>query len=115
MIVGGSLCCAIVLIALLAPLLAPHDPYAQDLANGASRRSGTTQGSGCTRSAPTSSAATTCRALIYGARISLLIGLAVMVISGLIGTTIGAARRLLRRPGRPRGDLPRHHAPRRCR
>ncbi|HKK29655.1 MAG TPA: ABC transporter permease, partial [Alphaproteobacteria bacterium] len=31
--VGGSILLAIVLMAVFAPLLAPHDPYAQDLFN----------------------------------------------------------------------------------
>jgi peptide/nickel transport system permease protein len=53
------------------------------------RRSGTTPGPGSTRSAPTISAAIICRALFYGARISLLIGISVAIISGFIGTTMG--------------------------
>jgi peptide/nickel transport system permease protein len=88
---------AIVLIALMAPLLAPHDPHAQDIVN---------------RRVPPiwfqwfwdDSRATWdhllgtdklgrdyLSRLIYGARISLLIGFSVALISGLIGTTLGVA------------------------
>ncbi len=71
-------------MALAAPLLAPHDPYAQDLVSRLMPPIWTQRpGPGCTHWAPTISAATTCRALIYGARISLLIGVAVMLISGV--------------------------------
>ncbi len=88
-LVGGAILLAVVFIALAAPLLAPYDPYAQDL----SRRllppiffSGYdpdhllgTDGFGRDYLSR----------LIYGARITLLIGVSVMVISGLIGTTLG--------------------------
>ncbi len=44
--------------------------------------------------------------------ISLLIGVSVMLISGMIGTALGIARRLLRRARRHGRDLRRHHAAR---
>jgi peptide/nickel transport system permease protein len=52
---GGALV-LIILMAICAPLVAPHDPYAQDLTR---RRSGTTPRPGRTRSAPTRWVATT--------------------------------------------------------
>jgi peptide/nickel transport system permease protein len=86
---GGGVLAFIALIALLAPVIAPHDPYAQDLARrlvnpvwsdgGSWRYPLGTDGLGrCYLSR-----------LLYGARISLLIGISAMLISGLIGTTLG--------------------------
>jgi len=80
---------AIVLVAVLAPLLAPYDPYAQDLQRrlippiwhpgGAWAHPLGTDGLGRDYLSR----------LIYGSQISLLIGVSVMVISGVIGTLLG--------------------------
>ena len=83
-IVGGTS-----LVAILAPLLAPHDPFAQDL----SRRlvvpwwmDGGTSGNvfGTDQLGRDYLAR-----LIYGARISMLIGIMTVVTSGLIGISLG--------------------------
>lgn len=82
-IVGG-----VALVALLAPLLAPHDPYVQDL----TRRLVPPVWMGGT---PEHLFGTDqlgrdyLSRLIYGARISMLIGLLTVICSGLIGTTLG--------------------------
>jgi len=90
-LIGGGVLLFIVLVALAAPLLAPHDPYAQEL----SRRfippiwheAGTwthpfgTDGYGRDYLSRT----------MYGAQVSLLIGLTAMLISGVIGTALGVA------------------------
>ena len=91
LLIGVGLLTLVTLTALLAPLIAPHDPYAQDLArrlippiwheNGAWSHVFGTDNLGRDYLSR----------VLYGARISLLIGLAVMVISGLIGTSLGLA------------------------
>lgn len=91
--IGGTVLVVIIAVALLAPLLAPHDPYDQQLAR---------------KLIPPiwhDSAKATWEhplgtdlfgrdylsRLIYGAQISLLIGFGAMFISGVIGTVLGVA------------------------
>jgi peptide/nickel transport system permease protein len=91
LLIGGAILLAIVLMALLAPLVAPHDPYDQQLAR---------------KLVPPiwhATAKTTwahplgtdhlgrdyLSRLLYGAQISLLIGFSAMLISGVIGTVLG--------------------------
>ena len=91
LMLGGFVIAVIVLVALLAPLIAPHDPYAQML----SRK--------LTPPVWFDSPKTTwdhilgtdhlgrdyLSRLMYGARISLMIGFSAMLISGVIGTILG--------------------------
>jgi peptide/nickel transport system permease protein len=82
-IVGGTL-----VVAILAPLLAPHDPYAQDLM----RRLVPPEWLGGTALNPFGTdqlGRDYLSRLIYGARISMLIGILTVVTSGTIGTTLG--------------------------
>jgi peptide/nickel transport system permease protein len=82
-IVGGTL-----VIAILAPLLAPHDPFAQDLM----RRLVPPQWLGGTALNPFGTdqlGRDYLSRLIYGARISMLIGILTVVTSGTIGITLG--------------------------
>jgi peptide/nickel transport system permease protein len=82
-IVGGTL-----IVAILAPLLAPHDPYAQDLM----RRLVPPEWLGGTALNPFGTdqlGRDYLSRLIYGARISMLIGILTVVTSGTIGTTLG--------------------------
>jgi len=91
LLLGGSIVLVIVLVAIFAPLIAPHDPYEQILSR---------------KLIPPvwfdSSKATWdhilgtdhlgrdyLSRLIYGARISLMIGFSAMLISGVIGTILG--------------------------
>lgn len=79
----------IVAIALLAPVLAHHDPYAQDLPN---RLIGPIWHENGTWEHPLGTdnlGRDYLSRLMYGARISLLIGASAMLISGIIGTTLG--------------------------
>ena len=88
-IFGGGCLLFIVVIALAAPLIAPHDPYDQNLAQrlippvwqekGSWEYPLGTDGYGRGYLSRT----------IYGAQVSLLIGLTVMLISGVIGTAMG--------------------------
>jgi peptide/nickel transport system permease protein len=79
----------IVAAALLAPLVAPHDPYAQDLTKRMIPPLGYERGQAVHPLGTDNLGRDYLSRLLYGARISLLIGLAVMVVSGLIGTTLG--------------------------
>lgn len=88
-LIGGTLLAGIILIALLAPLLAPHDPIAQDL----SRR--LLPPFWHDRAVPEHLLGTDhlgrdyLSRMIYGARVSLGVGLAVILVSGAIGITLG--------------------------
>jgi peptide/nickel transport system permease protein len=75
--------------ALLAPLVAPHDPYAQDLTKRMVPPVWHARGGWLHPLGTDNLGRDYLSRLIYGARISLLIGLAVMVVSGLIGTVLG--------------------------
>ncbi|MGH6661623.1 MAG: ABC transporter permease [Rhodospirillales bacterium] len=93
LLIGSGVLLLIVMVALLAPWLAPHDPLDQDLTqklippiwHDSAKATWVyplgTDGFGRDYLSR----------LIYGARISLLIGVAAMCISGIIGTTIGVA------------------------
>ncbi len=91
--IGAVILAAIFAIALLAPMIAPHDPFDQQLArklippvwHNSPKASwefplGTDQFGRDYLSR-----------LIYGSQISLLIGFAAMLISGVIGTALGVA------------------------
>jgi peptide/nickel transport system permease protein len=89
-VIGAGLLLLILAMALLAPWLAPHDPYAQDLAN----RSvppfwNADKGTWLHPLGTDPLGRDYLSRLMYGARISLLIGASVALISGLIGTAMG--------------------------
>ena len=79
----------IALIALCAPLIAPHDPYAQDLARRTIPPVWYAKGSWEHVFGTDNLGRDYLSRTLYGARISLLIGVSVMLISGVIGTTMG--------------------------
>lgn len=90
-IIGGGVLLIIVLMALLAPVIAPHDPYEQELSKrfippiwqekGTWEHPLGTDGYGRDYLSRT----------MYGAQVSLIIGLTAMLISGVIGTALGVA------------------------
>ena len=86
---GGGLLLLIVLIALLAPWISPHDPYTQNLANRTIPPVWYEKGSWLHPLGTDQLGRDYLSRLFYGARISLLIGVSVALISGLIGTTMG--------------------------
>jgi len=88
-VVGVGLLLAIVAMALLAPWIAPYDPYAQNLANRTVPPFWYEGGSWAHPLGTDPLGRDYLSRLIYGARISLLIGVAVAILSGLIGTTMG--------------------------
>lgn len=89
LLIGGALVLLILIIALFAPLLAPHDPYTQDLtarlippfwyADGSMEHPLGTDALGRDYLSR----------MLYGARISLLIGFGATAIALVIGTTMG--------------------------
>lgn len=88
--VGAGLLLLIALMAVLAPWLAPHDPYAQDLANRSLPPIWNAERGGWLHPLGTDPLGRDYLSrLMYGARISLLIGASVALISGLIGSTLG--------------------------
>lgn len=87
--IGGIVLILIVLMALLAPVLAPHDPYDQDLSNRLINPIWHDDGTWTHPLGTDNLGRDYLSRVIYGARISLLIGVATMLISGVIGTTLG--------------------------
>lgn len=92
-LIGGSVLLIIIAMALFAPWLAPHDPLDQELARKlippiwhASAKATWVHPLGTDIFGRDYLSR-----LIYGARISLMIGFTAMLISGLIGTTLGVA------------------------
>jgi peptide/nickel transport system permease protein len=91
LMIGTTLLTIALLMALLAPLLAPHDPYAQDLTRRLIPPIWHDKGTGTHLFGTDNLGRDYFSRVVYGARISLLIGIAVMLISGLIGSTLGLA------------------------
>ena len=88
LILGSSVLVLLMLIALTAPLLAPHDPYSQDLMS----RFKMPVFLGGTFEHPLGTdhlGRDYLSRLMYGAQISLLIGFLSALISGLVGTVLG--------------------------
>ena len=88
-VIGFGLLLLIVAFALLAPWIAPYDPYAQDLANRNVPPFWYDAGNWAHPLGTDPLGRDYMSRLFYGARISLLIGVSVAIISGLIGTTMG--------------------------
>jgi peptide/nickel transport system permease protein len=91
LLIGATVLVLIVLMALAAPLLAPHDPYAQDLSRRLIPPIWHAKGTWAYPFGTDNLGRDYLSRVIYGARISLLIGIAVMIISGLIGSALGLA------------------------
>ena len=89
MIIGSVIVVSVLLIALLAPLLAPHDPYQQDLLKRLVPPVWNSRGSWEHVLGTDHLGRDYLSRLIYGARISLLIGIGAALISGIIGTIMG--------------------------
>lgn len=95
LLLGGGILLVMLALALLAPLLAPHDPLAQNLGN----RLRLPIWHAWLYDSPKATAEHLLGTdrlgrdylsrLIHGSRISILIGLSTVLISGLIGTTLG--------------------------
>ncbi|KTT33967.1 peptide ABC transporter permease [Pseudomonas oryzihabitans] len=86
---GAVLLLLIVLAALAAPWLAPHDPYAQDMMQRMHPPVWMAKGTWSHPLGTDKLGRDYLSRLLYGARISLFIGLAAALISGAIGTLLG--------------------------
>jgi peptide/nickel transport system permease protein len=89
LVLGSALLLAIILLALAAPLIAPYDPYHQDLARRMVPPVWHANGGWDHPLGTDNLGRDYFSRLLYGGQISLMIGLVVMLISGMIGTTLG--------------------------
>ena len=90
-VIGGVILGLIILMALLAPLIAPYDPYSQSLANRMQPPVWYDKGTWQHMLGTDQNGRDYLSRLIYGARISLMIGFLAAIISGIIGTAMGVA------------------------
>ncbi|WP_436094101.1 ABC transporter permease [Bosea sp. LjRoot237] len=88
-LLGFGLLLLFVALALLAPVLAPHDPYLQNLTARNVPPVWYAKGGWLHPLGTDPLGRDYLSRLLYGARISLLIGISVVAIAGLIGTTMG--------------------------
>ena len=86
---GAFIVLVVALTAIFAPLLVPHDPFAQDLNSRLIPPSFMDGGRAGNFFGTDQLGRDYLSRLIYGARISMLIGVMAVITSGLIGTTIG--------------------------
>lgn len=89
LLIGGGVLFLLILIAIFAPLLATHDPYVQDLTQRSLPPVWYPKGTFEHILGTDNLGRDYYSRLVYGTRISLLIGLSVMVISGIIGSALG--------------------------
>jgi peptide/nickel transport system permease protein len=87
--IGGIALAVIIFFALLAPVISPHDPYAQSLTTRLSKPFWQVEGRWSHPLGTDHVGRDYLSRLLYGARISLLIGFCVALISGVIGTALG--------------------------
>jgi len=88
-LVGLVFLSALLLTALGAPLIAPHDPHKVSVADRLRPAAGMRGGSRANLLGTDSLGRDILSRLIYGARVSILVGLASVVISGMVGITLG--------------------------
>ncbi|MGG5887736.1 ABC transporter permease [Falsiroseomonas sp. HC035] len=79
----------VVVVAILAPWIAPYDPFAIDLSRRLVPPSWMEDGTPANLLGTDQLGRDYLSRLIYGARISMIIGVATVITSGLIGTTLG--------------------------
>ena len=88
-VLGGLIVFAVLLVAIIAPLVAPHDPFAQDLNQRMVPPEWMDGGSALHPFGTDQLGRDYLSRLMYGARISMIIGIFTVITSGLIGTTLG--------------------------
>ena len=89
LLLGSAWLLVVVLVAICAPLMAPYDPYAQDLTNRLIDPVWLAGGSWEHPFGTDALGRDYLSRIVYGARISLAVGIGASLISGLIGTTLG--------------------------
>jgi peptide/nickel transport system permease protein len=90
-VIGAAIVGLVVVAALIGPALVPDDPFAQDLLKRLVPPMWVEGGSAAHILGTDQVGRDYLARLVYGARISLLIGLSTVIVSGLIGTTLGVA------------------------
>ncbi len=88
-IFGLAVLVAVLLMALLAPMLAPHDPYLQDLTHRLVPPIWQQGGTWAHPLGTDNLGRDYLSRLLYGSRVSLLIGVSVMLIAAVIGSGMG--------------------------
>ena len=88
-VIAGSILAVIVFMALAAPLIAPYDPYDQDLNNRLVAPVFMEGGSWAHPLGTDALGRDYLSRIIYGARVSLMIGLLTALLSGVIGAVLG--------------------------
>ena len=89
-LIGALILLVIIAIAVLAPFIAPHDPYDQDLARRLMNPFWHDKKTDALYALGTDKVGRDYLSrLIYGAQVSLLIGFLTVLISGIIGTALG--------------------------
>ena len=89
-LIGALILLVIIAIAVLAPFIAPHDPYDQDLARRLMNPYWHDKKTDALYALGTDKVGRDYLSrLIYGAQVSLLIGFLTVLISGIIGTALG--------------------------
>ena len=88
-LIGAAIVFGVLLVALLAPLLSPHDPYHQDLQIRLTPPVWHADGTWEHILGTDHLGRDYLSRLLYGSRISLLIGIGAALISGVIGTILG--------------------------
>ena len=88
-IIGSVIILLIIAMAVFAPYIAPHDPYHQELSNRLLSPAWRDAGTSVHLFGTDALGRDYLSRVIYGARISLLIGFSVMIMASIIGTTLG--------------------------
>jgi peptide/nickel transport system permease protein len=89
--IGAFLVGTVIFVALFAPLIAPYDPYAQDLTRRLIPPVWYEAGSWAHIFGTDNLGRDYFSRTLYGAQIALLIGFSVMIVSGFIGSALGLA------------------------
>src|SRR4051812_26380096 len=89
LVIGAAIVLGLALLALLAPLIAPHDPYAQELAQRMLPPVWDAKGNWQHVFGTDHLGRDYLSRLLYGGRVSLVIGLAAASIGCVIGVTLG--------------------------
>src|SRR5262245_20894721 len=88
-VIAGTILAAIVLLAIAAPLVSPYDPYAQELNNRLIAPAFMEGGSWTHPLGTDALGRDYLSRVIYGARVSLMIGVLTALMSGIIGAVLG--------------------------
>jgi len=88
-LLGALIVGVVLVVAILAPWISPHDPFAIDLSRRVVPPSWMEGGTPLNLLGTDQLGRDYLSRLIYGARISMVIGISTVIVSGLIGTTIG--------------------------